>query len=607
MSIADDIKNLQDDIFSITQDIQTQIEGFGDQLSDLADGPMFDSRLGYSVPAMPVFDENFVPGQAGTGSDAPAFTGTIPIAPTLDSVNTDFTYNFETPGNVPNIDTSMSPDDIDYSRLDSITVPTVEQSVIPDRPDYDIPVSPILEDIVIPELPNFTAIPEFLGEAPSTIDPPALQTLNFTEEEYMSSLQTSAEAWLQNIIDNGGTGLSQAVEQGIYDRSRTRESAAFRQNIDEATDQFAASGFSRPNGALRAKIDNIRADYQNRVEDLNRKLTEDQEKLAQANTQFAVSETGKLEAVKMQFHSDVMDRSLKFAEALVSTHESVYNLKLAEYQARVESYKTDAQVHRDLIEAIYAEVNQYKAQVEASEVSSRVNDSKVNQYNSQVNALKAMVDFYRADMDAVKIHGEIEGLKLERYRTEVDAARIGIQAQSEQVRVIETQIKAQETKLTAYRAEVEAAKSYNDSERLKIEAKRAVIDSQLANNEKKIQSYESAVEGYKAAVYAHRAQVQAFEASQQSSLAYAEKDSRDSERKTKLEIMKAEISLRHSTTAAELFNLQKQYEADVNLKELDAQITAADRGMGHLTTVSSAALSQVNGIAMASLETSSDS
>lgn len=602
MSLASDIDSLIRDIKGTIDSVNNEVAALNDNLSELTRSPSLDTRIGYGLigsVALP----NFIPGSAGNPVTPPSFDSNVPSAPSLENVNTDISVTPHEAGSPPDIDTNIKVDNLDTSGLDNIQKPTISGVNIPGMPEYELPTKPLLEDIYIPDVPTFTAVPTFDSEAPDGIAPPGIPRLYFTEEEYVSDLKNAAEAWLQNIIENGGTALSKEVEQGIFDRSRTREAESFRQNIDDATDQFAASGFPRPGGSLRAKIDNIRADYQNRIEDLNRKLTEDQERLAQENTQFAISEAGRLEVTKMQFHSEVMNRSLDFAKSLVAAHETAYNLKVTEYRTRLEAFRTEAEVHKSMLESIALEIEQYKSQLEASKITSDVNIAKTQQYTAEISALRYLADFYTAQMNGAKIEADIQALSLDKYRTEVEAAKIGIDAQARQLDVVETRIRAQGVKIDGYRAEVEAVKSANDAERLRIESRKATIDAKLASNQGRIDSYRQAIDAFKAKVYSHHAELQAFETSHKLTIENARRDSEDARINAELALKGADLEQLRAKANMEQFNLQQRHEADIRLKELEARITGASEGMRHLTGVASAALSQMNAIVQTSSST----
>ena len=107
------------------------------------------------------------------------------VSPVIDTVN----YNWP----VPNIDTNI-------------------QGLRPVPPD-----SSLLNDIVLPDVPD---IPEI--------------SLEFQEPPYQSDLLDATRVELQDVVTNGGTGLSPAVEQAMQDRATFRVNAASAKVYDEA-------------------------------------------------------------------------------------------------------------------------------------------------------------------------------------------------------------------------------------------------------------------------------------------------------------------------------------------------------------------------------------
>lgn len=605
MSLTDDINSIIGSAKAVVNTVNAEVSELNNNLLSLTAAPLINHRLNYAGIGS-ISPSSFTPGVTSVPVNLPTFTGTIPTAPALEPINVPINVTPHLIGAAPDIDTNIDAEDIDTSALDSIEIPDIQEITLPDAPEYSLPTKPTLHQITLPPVPSFQTVAPFAGSLPTELAPPTIPTLNYTEEEYDSHLKDAAEAWLEDIILNGGTGLGATIEQGIFDRSLSREALVFQKNIEETTDKFAATGFPRPNGSLRAKIDRLHNDFQDRVEDINRQISETQATLAQQNSQFAITETIKLESVNMQLHSDAANRALDFAKALVSTHQAVYNLKVAEYSARVDAFKAEADVHKTLIEAVIAEVEQYKAQVDASEVSTKINDSLVNQYATEVSAVKSLADLYTAQMGGAKVEAEIQALGLERYKTEVEAARSSIDAKAKQLDVIKTRIQAQGVKIDAYKGEVEGIKSANDTEKLKVEVAKAQIEAKLAVNKNNADVYGQAIETFRAQVYAYTGELQSYESAQKVLLEIARKDSGDSKMAADIAIENNRVTLERTKANAELYNLQTRYEAEINVKELSARIDGAVSGMKHLSVVAAAALSQLNAIVQASTNTEVD-
>jgi hypothetical protein len=106
-----------------------------------------------------------------------------------------------------------------------------------------------------PELLSLNVL-TFDGLDLPTIDPDAMPVLDLVAPSireytpgaaYTSQLLTSAYTYLQDVIDNGGTGLNPDVEQAIWDRGREREAKARRQALSDL-DKMEQQGFALPPG-----------------------------------------------------------------------------------------------------------------------------------------------------------------------------------------------------------------------------------------------------------------------------------------------------------------------------------------------------------------------
>ncbi len=114
--------------------------------------------------------------------------------------------------------------------------PTVSYGMVPTIPDITsptIPSAPTLASVSIPSLLTLST-PTFAGvNLPSAVELSDIPTLSLVAptpysysvgEDYASTMLTSLQSVLNTRLA-GGTGLAPAVEQAIWDRSRSRERA----------------------------------------------------------------------------------------------------------------------------------------------------------------------------------------------------------------------------------------------------------------------------------------------------------------------------------------------------------------------------------------------
>jgi hypothetical protein len=134
--------------------------------------------------------------------------------------------------NIPGV-----PDPIDLSGLPS--VPIVEDVVLPDEPTITEPELGNILQIVIPTFEGLN-LPVFSATAPvfTAIVPPGLA---WGEPVYTSTTLDTLKARVATML-GGGTGLTPAIEQALFDRAIARTDSDADTKEDEAFNTWAARG-----------------------------------------------------------------------------------------------------------------------------------------------------------------------------------------------------------------------------------------------------------------------------------------------------------------------------------------------------------------------------
>jgi len=557
-----------------------------------------NTRLGYHTTAVPSLPEFGVPeGKPSEWSIELEKVENIirtdtnpPEDPNLDPVPTAPTLEFVDAGDAPELEFPDIPEALTTSPPDA---PQFDARVFPTEPDYTLPTAPTLTTVTVPSVPEFSAIPTFTGTLPTDIVAPEIPTLSFTEEAYTSALTTAAEAWLADIIANGGTGLDASVEQAIFDRSLTREVEAARRNLENALDEFAP-GFSKPSGSLDRKVMALRAELQDRTDDLNRKIAEDQARLAQDNTQFALSETLKHEAVLLQHHNAVADRALRLAQALVDVAVAVYEVKVAEYNARLESFKAQAQVFSDLVQAAALEIEHFRAELDVTKAQVEVDSALVERYQSEIDAVKALWSFYNLQVESVRMKADSDMLELQAFRAEVDAYATEARVKELEFAAYRAGVAGEQAKTDAYRAEVDSIRNANENKRAVIDAHYSEVEGVLAANREKLELVNAQTALYRTQIEQNaevmRTAANAYTAQ---SDAYRTNIQFEAE-KAKIEQGNAEIALENAKGNAVQINETFRLQGKILSDQINAAIAGAASGVESPSARAAAALSQIN-------------
>lgn len=464
--------------------------------------PEFGTFARPDVPVPPTFTDTTV-----VVPDAPAIVtpavpdpGAAPSEPDLTPYST-----FSPPGVEPTV--VAVPDGMDdIVALDDVVIPTY---VEPELPTLDT-----LFALSVPEAPSIN-ITEFDVARPSfDIDVPD-NTFAFTDASYTSSLLTQMQAKLSAML-TGGTGLPIAVENALFEQTRSRDSRAAQRLRTSTADEMAARGLSEPTGLLPRRMLEIEQDVQDKANASSREIfiQRHQKEIDQLN--FALQQGAALEGVLIQQQMATNDRRLRAAQVAMEIATSLFNAQVTRFNAEVQAYATDAQVFRDRIQGELAKIELFKGQIDAQRAIGEMNLTMVQAYAARVNAVISLAELFKVRVDAARAQLEVNAQRLEVKRTQVatyservraysaewDGYKAQVEARLGSLRAGEMLVGMYGQRVNAYgtkaNAAFEGARLLFQGEQLKSEQFKTVlqqVQAQLAvmtaQNETKARSFEA--------------------------------------------------------------------------------------------------------------------
>ncbi len=338
--------------------------------------------------------------------------------------------------------------------------------VLPAEPTYVLPQVPTFEALNLPDVPNIV-LPEFEAEKPIFIEPPFNETWQFEATPYVSTLVDTLTATLKPMIV-GSQALPRIIEDAIFQRARSRIELETQRNVDQAVSEFAARGFSEPQGMLAGRILEVRQTGQGAVAEASRDAAIKQFEESLANQRMAIAQGAALEGTLAQLHTDEQKLMLQAATFQRETVIAVLNARISVFNARLQAYQTDAQVLRDRIQAELAKVEVFRAQIEGERARGEINEQRVRLYESQLRGVTTLADFYRTRVEAVKVQADINRFGIDKYRAQVDA--------------YEARWRAHVAEWQGYTASVEGEGKRADLYRTLVDANAKRVDAWAASN-----------------------------------------------------------------------------------------------------------------------------
>jgi hypothetical protein len=332
-----------------------------------------------------------------------------------------------------------------YASFIGISALSSPSPVLPSQPGgIVVPAAPSITNLVSPEKVSKPSLPTVtLGEMLSisipevpTIEFPELNltapTYSFTEPTNwnfsVSDILITDDPFMKAAIDrltsniqNGGTGLTAAVEDAIWARGLERDEQQLEDSTDKVSQMWAKRGFTLPDGMLSHALSEIQKEHMNRRLDRTREIEIKQAELEQVNLfkslDLSVNLASQLITMLIRYEEMVQkanENTAKFANEYI-------DLQIKTYAAKLEGYKATASVHESLVRANIAKVEVYKAQIEGEKAVLDANDQTVKIYAEKLRATQIMMDSYKTEVEAMVAELNIEKAKIESNKIQFDS------------------------------------------------------------------------------------------------------------------------------------------------------------------------------------------
>jgi hypothetical protein len=440
----------------------------------------------------------------------------LPTAPTLPTIE------FTAPGGQP-APLALSEPTIEIADFTD-SAPTLTLPTAPTVSYGAAPTIPAIGDVTVPSAPTIStpAAPTYL--AISTVTTPTIDlredwltqletipTLNLLEPtpysytrgpEYASALLDALKAKLAERI-GGGSGLSTAVEQAIWDRARDRETRTAQANIDQIARSSEALGFQLPTGALAQQLREAEKNYFDKLSDLSREVALKQADLEQQNLRETITAGIQLEGQLVEYSWKMEQMAFETAKAYAQNAIDLHNAAVDQFRALLQGYETYASAYKTIIDGELGKVEIYKAQLQGEETKAQVNTALVQQYKAQIDAGMAQVDIYRAQVSAAQTLVQLEQAKIGAAGEQIKAYVAQVNAETAKVEAFKAAVDGEVTKVQAFKAQVDAYSA-------KVGAQAEKARAQISRYSAMYQAKASEWDGYRAAVAAEGERVRAL-------------------------------------------------------------------------------------------------
>lgn len=487
------------------------------------------------------------------------------------------------------------------------TVPANPGFVYPDAITISLPGQPNLVNINIPEFTSPT-IADFAPDFPEFVPKDINTAINFLEPTYNREAIDEVLTQISTFFA-GGSGIDPDIEDSLVARSRDREDRLVRQEVQQATQEWANKGYTAPPGMLAKRLDNIREEGTLKKLGLNREFTIKVHQDEIDNLRFAVQQGIAAENLFVQLFLAKVERLFEIQRLAVLWEIELYNAAVTIFQAQMEEVKIRADVYEVQVRAALFEIEVFKALIEGERIKSDINKNKIDAYKAEIDARTALVQMYEAQVRAVGVQADVFATEVNAFRAEVEAyaAEVGadknrFDAYASRIRGEVAKVSILESEANAYQAEVQAIETGVRAEVAALDGEVKAVEAQIRNFEAKVRGYIGKAQVQLAAIQANTAahdidvRRKSLEISAEESADRVELAAIDATNRTNQEQQRNQILAYSAKLEALLEEMKMRLQSITSAGQLASTITAGALAAAHVgATVSGSGSMQASG------------
>jgi len=223
----------------------------------------------------------------------------------------------------------------------------------------------------------------------------------YKQATYVSPFFTFLEPKLEDFIKNGGPGISDEVQQALFDNMRERDLQTVSDALDMVRANYGKTGFPLPTTMLRAQENEIVKRYQDDKANRNREVTALIAERAQDTMKAAVSSGIRMEEVQSQFSLGYARLFMDVSTQLIRQYQLMQDAYVAEFDGQLKTILAKVQVGEinSKLEYAYQEqvLEQWRIQTTAAIEKTKANIQQAEQSTEvKLRAAMGLSEFYKS-------------------------------------------------------------------------------------------------------------------------------------------------------------------------------------------------------------------
>ena len=284
-------------------------------------------------------------------------------------------------------------------------------------PDYDEPISPMLNAVVIEPISDVT-LPDFDVNTNILAPSYGVTSFEFTNAQYTDDQIGELKTEISRVL-NGDLGIPDYIWDAIWGRAQGRVSRSALSRVRQAQRDWAKRGWDMPGLGALEQVQSARSEGFKEASNLALENSVQATMLAREDFWNAVQQGVSLQTMLIGEWNAFYERELRGAVAQQELIVAVLNANVALFNGKVVQINAEIAVKRLQLEGALATLEVDRLKIQRAIAIQEVDKTAVELYNAQWRGVQTQVSIYATTVDAAVAQVEVDRVRLETYKTKI--------------------------------------------------------------------------------------------------------------------------------------------------------------------------------------------
>jgi hypothetical protein len=229
---------------------------------------------------------------------------------------------------------------------------------------------------------------------------------NYTEAPYTSAIKTRIESYVLNVLNNGGTGVNDAVQTALFQKDSERAEQARSDAVNTAITEWSKRGKKMPDGDILDTVARITIELGIKRIDVSRDILIKAWELEQANIFKSLDVSISLETQLINSANNLNQRAFEALKMIADIAFKVIDAEIKKVELSIEEKKMQLTLWEGRVKSELVKLEVYKAYLEGRKIEAEVDQINLELYKTDISVFQSRIEAAKSIIQAIVAYND---------------------------------------------------------------------------------------------------------------------------------------------------------------------------------------------------------